>query len=254
MKVYNVNMFALCIERLYLSKDDDNLQRTIRTFEFGEIYDVRPIFLQVDESNTYVEKKDLSSVEVEVEVTVESDDPEQGEEPTTSSGEGQGSASTFAHIQTLTLELFFPKKDNPLDRACETVANAGMMSYTLSLRNAHDEAYQLQPNKVLTPGMDDDTGTGEVVKEGAVKLKFRWTQDMGIIADTQWQGTTRCSLVIKTGSNFIYRTVWFSLSWSGDSAQEGGYHPDTKTSDNMTPIDETTGKPNRYKTTTKIGT
>jgi hypothetical protein len=102
--------------------------------------------------------------------------------------------------------------------------------------------------------MDDDTGTGEVVKEGAVKLKFRWPQDMGIIADTEWQGTTRCSLVIKTGSNFIYRTVWFSLSWSGDSAQEGGYHPDTKTSDNMIPIDETTGKPNRYKTTTKIGT
>ena len=252
MKVHNVNMFAFCVERLYLSKDEDNLQRTIRTFEFGEIYDVRPIYLQVDESNTYVEKRDLSSVDVKVEVTVESDDPDQGEEPTSSSGTGEGSASTFAHIQTLTLELFFPKKDNPIDRACETVANAGMMSYTLNLRNAHDEAYQLQPSKVLTPGMDDDTGSGEVVKDGAVKLKFRWMQDMGIIADTEWQGTTRCSLVIKTGSNFIYRTSWFNLSWSGDSAQEGGYHPSTKTSDNMIPIDETTGKPNRYKTNTKI--
>ncbi len=253
MKVHNVSMFAFCIERLYLSKDEDHLQRTIRTFEFGEIYDVRPIYLQVDETNTYVEKKDLSSVEVEVSVEVENEG-EQGEEPTSSSGTGEGSAATFAHIQTLTLELFFPKKDNPLDRACETVANAGMMSYTLNLRNAHDEAYQLPPSKVLTPGMDDDTGTGEVVKEGAVKLKFRWTQGMGIIADTEWQGTTRCSLVIKTGSNFIYRTVWFNLSWSGDSAQEGGYDPRSKTSSNMTPIDETTGKPNRYKTTTKIGT
>lgn len=251
MKVYNVNMFAFCVERLYLSKDDDNLQRTIRTFEFGEIYDVRPIFLQVDDSNTYVEKKDLSSVEVEVSVDIKSEG-EQGEDPTSSSGTGEGSAATYAHIQTLTIEMFFPKKDNPIDRACETIANANMMSYTLNLRNAYDESYQLSPSKVLTPGMDDDTGSGEKVKDGAVKLKFRWSQDMGIIADTEWQSTTRCSLVAKTGSNFIYRTSWFSLSWDGDSAQEGGYDPSTKSSSGMTPIDETTGKPNRYKTNTKI--
>jgi hypothetical protein len=51
---------------------------------------------------------------------------------------------------------------------------------------------------------------------------------MGILADIQWQGNTKCTLFAKTQSGFIYKLNNFSILYS---AQSGNYDPATKQSD-----------------------
>jgi hypothetical protein len=111
----------------------------------------------------------------------------------------------------------------------------------LKIQNGVGDIFSLTPSKVLTTGMDDDSDSHQTVPEGIVKLKFRWSQDMGIMADNDWQGGTSCMIVAKTGSNFIYRTQWFGLSWG---SQAGSYDPDKKSSEMEVGT--------RYATTTQI--
>ena len=232
-------MFSLCIERQYVNKSGDNLKRNIRTFEFGEIYDVRNILMRVDTGSTYVEKKQIANTDIEI-TELELNDVELGVTGDTLCGDtvdgqatgdiefdkdggdsGSGTGENFIHIQSLGFEIGLPYKENPSDRTCEVFGNATMMSYTLKLKNGRDQMFTLSPVEAVTN--DDGSGGGSVV------LKFRWSQDMGIMADSEWQGATSCLLTGKTGSGFIYKLSWFTLKWS-DSSQSG-YDPGTKTSE-----------------------
>jgi hypothetical protein len=59
-----------------------------------------------------------------------------------------------------------------------------------------------------------------------VKLGFRWQQSMGLMQDSQWRNKTRCSLTIKSGSNFIYKITDFNLRFN--SQQSIGTDTETK--------------------------
>jgi hypothetical protein len=195
--------------------------------------------MRVDTGSTYVEKKQIANTDIEItqldlnaELKLVDAETECGETVSgDASGEiefdkdngdsGSGTGENFIHIQSLGFEIGLPYKENPSDRTCEVFGNATMMSYTLKLKNGRDQMFTLSPVEAVTN--DDGSGGGSVV------LKFRWSQDMGIMADSEWQGATSCLLTGKTGSGFIYKLSWFTLKWS-DSSQSG-YDPGTKTSE-----------------------
>ena len=244
MVTRNTYMFSILVERLYTSKNEDNLTRRLTTFEFSEIYDIRPLLIKVDADGTYVEKSSLGTTDInitELDADVEIPEPTpppSGDTPTDDSSDssddtptveastteeinfnsGSGSGESFTHIQTITFDFSFPDIAEPSQRCCEAFANGASMSYTLMLQNNGGDVFKISPSSVIIP-----TEGGK-----RIKLKFRLTQDMGIFADNQWQGATKCAIIAKTGSNFIYRLDWFDMNWGG---QDGGYNPDTKTSE-----------------------
>ena len=229
----NASMFALLIERRYMNKQDDGLTKSIKTFEFSEIFDTRPVYIRlvVNEGDilyTYIEKKSLAPTDV----TVAPEQQQQSTQPNEMSGEGEN----FTHVQYMTFELLLPYKENPSERACETFANPSMMSYELKLSNGgpvgDDESstyYSLKPIETIItppPKSDDDEDDTPLTTDKKIKLKFMWTQDMGVMADTNWGGGTRCQIIAKTGSNFIYKLADFSLS----EPRQDKYTPESKTS------------------------
>jgi hypothetical protein len=233
MPAGNASMFALLIERRYMNKQDDGLTKSIKTFEFSEIFDTRPIYIRlvVNEGDilyTYIEKKSLAPTDV----TVTPEQQQQSTQPKEMSGEGEN----FTHVQYMTFELLLPYKENPSERACETFANPSMMSYELRLSNGgpvgDDESstyYSLKPIETIItppPKSDDDEDDTPLTTDKKIKLKFMWTQDMGVMADTNWGGGTRCQIIAKTGSNFIYKLADFSLS----EPRQDKYTPESKTS------------------------
>ena len=190
--VSDTNMFAICVERLYMYNEETNLNRKISTFEFSEIYDARPIYLQVktddaesgtDLKYTYIEKKLASS----------------SRQPGGQDEEG------YTFVQTITFEMYFPYKDDPSEKACEAFANAKSMSYTLKVANRQEDIFSIAASDV-------GTYKPEGSNDNYVTITFKWPQDMGKLADEEWRGSTRCEIIAKTGSNFIYNTGWFNLS------------------------------------------
>jgi hypothetical protein len=183
-------MFAICVERQYMSLNKENLTKSIRTFEFSDIYDARPLYIQVktdedanDPKWTYVEKRTIRQ----------------------KSQQGEESESEIAvFVQVITFELYFPQVTNPENGCCEAFGDTKTMSYTLSMKNQKNDIYQL-------PAIETSVETSE--NDTKIRLKFRWSQDMGSLGDEEiWSDGTECSLAAKTGSNFIYRLNWFKLT------------------------------------------
>lgn len=239
----SVSMMSVVVERRYEPKQEDFLKKELTTFEFSEIYDMRKILIKIDSENCYVEKKNLMAIDVELtelEVNASLDveteetpdptpspDPEPEPEEETADGTisledggyGEGVGENYTHIQTIAFELSFPDVANPEDGACEAFGNTTSISYTLKLRHGDENVYELTPSEVKTP----EEGSTET----KLTLIFKWTQEMGIMADSEWGSATEVSLIGKTGSNFIYKLDWFTLDYRN---QEGGYDPGSKTS------------------------
>jgi hypothetical protein len=233
----NVSMMSVLVERRYEPKQEDFLKKELATFEFSEIYDMRKILIKIDDENCYVEKKNLMAIDVELteleleaNLDVSSDDPlppTPGQEETAEGtinledgGYGEGVGENYAHIQTIAFELNFPSVQNPESGTCEAFGNTTSISYTLKLRHGGEDIFELKPSEIKTP----EEGSTDT----KLKLIFKWTQDMGIMADTEWGSATEVSLIGKTGSNFIYKLDWFTLDYNG---QDGGYVPSSKTSE-----------------------
>jgi hypothetical protein len=208
----SAKMFTICIERQYVSIEDLNLIRNIRTFEFSDIYDARPLYIQVktDAGSTSTEGPEWTYVEKR-KIT-------EGKAPTPGA-EGDDISSL---VQVITFELFFPTVLNPEDGCCEAFADTKSMSYTLNMKDANENTYSV-------PAIEN---TAEEVTEGdnkgtKIMIKFRWTQDMGTLGDENvWGDGSQCSIVAKTGSNFIYKIDWFALTGvsqdcSVDDMEEG---------------------------------
>lgn len=217
----NTYMFSLLIERLYASKNEDNLTRRLTTFEFSEIYDVRPLYIKLDSAastgNTYVEIRKIEVVEEEEQNTDENNEnTDNGDNGETTNDEPV--EVTYVTSQIMSFEVNFPYNADPAQRGCEAFGNTTMMSYTLSVTNANEEAFKLGPFKAE---IVSDTSTGT-----KVRLGFRWQQDMGLMQDSQWRNKTRCSLTAKSGSNFIYKISDFNLKFK--SQMPIGTNPETK--------------------------
>ena len=213
----NVYMFAIMIEKLYVSKSEDGLTRRLSTFEFSELFDVRPVYIKLDSannsnSNTYVEVR-------AIEIEEEQEQQNGGEGGNTNDDPAPTTRTEYVNSQITTFELFFPYNANPAERACEAIANTAKMSYTLKLKNVSEDKFELTPFETTTD-IDDTTSNMKV------KLKFRWQQSMGLMQDEQWRNRTRCSLTIKSGSNFIYQIPEFNLKFN--SQQSIGTDPETK--------------------------
>jgi hypothetical protein len=183
-------MFAICVERQYVSLNIENLTKSVRTFEFSDIYDARPLYMQVktdaagaDPEWTYVEKRTIRQ----------------------KSQQGEESESEIAvFVQVITFELYFPQVTNPESGCCEAFGDTKTMSYTLYMKNKNEDVYQL-------PAIETSVETSE--NNTKIMLKFRWSQDMGSLGDEKiWGNRTNCSLAAKTSSNFIYRLNWFELT------------------------------------------
>lgn len=252
--VDNTSMFAFLIERQYISKEEDNLKKNLKTFEFSEIYDIRSLLLKIDEELTYVEKMSGATIDF----NGETQPPEQ------SGGEGgdggndepaeptsvNGSGNTFYHVQTMSFDLYFPNEPDPQAKKCETFGDTQTMSYTLKLRNNNEDIYELSPSE--TSAVTDTNITHDQYRK--IILTFRWTQDMGIMADNNWQRSTYCQLIARTGGNFIYRLKWFQLTWNENS--QPGYNAKDKKSSGTDgeggSWDNITDPPQKHHTKTKI--
>jgi hypothetical protein len=208
-KVY---MFSILIEKLYVSKSEDGLTRRMSTFEFSELFDVRPIYVKLDSASntgsTYVEVR-----KIEVEQEQEQNGGETNDDP------APATEVQYVNSQIMTFEFFFPHEDDPNNGACEAIGDVGKMSYSLKLKNSNDDIFNLTPFETKTE-MDDATS------DLKVKLGFRWQQSMGLMQDSQWRNKTRCSLTIKSGSNFIYKITDFNLRFN--SQQSIGTDTETK--------------------------
>ena len=214
----NVYMFAILIEKLYVSKNEDGLTRRMSTFEFSELFDVRPIFLKLDSARssgeTYVEVR-------AIEVEQEQEQQNGGDGGNTNDDPAPVTKTEYVNSQIMTFEFYFPDKDNPADRACEAIANTGKMSYTLKLKNANEDTFNLTPFEAT----NDASASSSEMK---VKLKFRWQASMGLMKDEQWRGRTKCTLSAKSGSNFIYQIPEFSLRFNGQMDIPTTPDPETK--------------------------
>ena len=245
-------MFSICVERLYLSKNEDKLNKIIRTFEFSEIFDTRPIYIAIDKENTYIERKYLMTIDVEMppepeptpgpttnpttDVTTDTENNVVGDEP--ESGD-TASAENYTHIQVMSFNFYFPKNLEPSSGACESFGNPSMMSYTLKVANGRMNEGNRSLFGILLDGGEDESAepyelapfsseliTGETAN--IMSLKFRWTTEMGVMADREWRNSTVCSLLGKTRSNFTYMLSNFYFKWT--DASQPGYDPDTKQS------------------------
>jgi hypothetical protein len=215
----NVYMFAIMIEKLYVSKSEDGLTRRMSSFEFSELFDVRPIYLKLDSASnageTYVE---VRKIEIEQE---EEQQENGGDGGNTNDDPAPTTEVQYANSQIMTFEFLFPGNDNPADRACEAIANTGKMSYSLKVRNANEESFNLTPFEIT----NDVSESSSDIK---IKLKFRWQQSMGLMKDEQWRGRTRCTLSAKSGSNFIYQIPEFNLKFNGQMNIPENPDPETK--------------------------
>ena len=224
-------VFSIVVDRRYVYVDDDMLKRRLRTIEFSDIYDCRRVLIRVATGveNSYVlcvagsttikdvptptggsasinQDPETGEVDPEASVTVET-------EPRDYNGDVKN------YIQVITFQMLFHKDANPEDAESQAFANYRMMGYTFRFRNNRGDEFDIQPTNIV--GADN----GNTL---TLSFTVRWNSSMGILADIQWQGNTKCTLFAKTQSGFIYRLNNFSILYS---AQSGNYDPATKQSD-----------------------
>ena len=191
----------------------------------------------------------MSSTHKETNTTDTSYD-DQGQETGSEEVRESSDEENFTHVQVMTFDMFFPGLNDPMKGACEAFANTDMMSFYFTFTTSNGDAYVLEPfetkvllqkyNEEVCDWYDEDEDeldylpSGNTKNDKIVLLKVRWTQEMGVIADKQWNGGVICEFAAKTREGFTYKIQQFYLKFNG-IFDEGGnpvnYDPDSKTSD-----------------------
>lgn len=238
-----IKMFAVCIERTYMYKEDDKLTKGLQVFEFSDIYDIRHIFLRVNDGTynggndpyTYIQKvKSSSHTRREEETTT---DDETGESTTT---ETETTDTNFTHVQVITFDMYFPDEKDPLNMACEAFSNVNMMAFQFKFTNKSGDIYPIDPfeTKGIMKEYDENgqakqplPGEEPPSKGKIVRMKVRWSQEMGVLADSNWKNNTKVEITARKNDGFVYRLSEFKLCFEG---QDGGYNPETGESTGLT--------------------
>jgi hypothetical protein len=254
-KAKDIKMFAVLIEKTYMSTKKDNLTKNITTIELSDIYDVRDLLFRINTGTTkgtteveavpytYIQKVKESSTHTHEESKTDTFDPDTGEKTGTEVTNEDSTSENFMHIQVITFEFYFPEFNDPISACCESFANADTMSFYFTFTNNKGDSFILEPceppyilmRKYDTEGNEipndseylplhhEDTGMDDKV----VQLKVRWTQEMGIIADSNWSNSALCEVAAKKSDGFTYRLNQFIIN-AEISREE--YNPDDKTS------------------------
>ena len=232
-----VKMFAVCVERTYICKEDDFLTKGLKVFEFSDIYDVRDIFVRINTSSftnegktdyyTYIQKIKSSS-HTRTEEKKEKDEDGKDKEVTETTTD-----ENFTHVQVITFDMYFPDEKNPLNMACEAFSNTNMMSFQFKFTNKAGDIYPIEPFEVkgIMIQYDKDgkvkkpaPGEEPPSKGKIVRVKVRWLQDMGVLADENWGSATNVEITARKNDGFVYKLSSFHLC---GIKQDGGYDPKT---------------------------
>jgi hypothetical protein len=254
-KAKDIKMFAVLIEKTYMSIAKDNLTKNVTTLEFSDIYDVRDLMFRINcgtnkqeagnEPYSYVQKVKQSSTEQHDETKTDTYDDE-GNPTGTEVVKEDTSIENFSFVQVITFEFYFPAYNDPTSACCETFANADTMSFYFTFTNNKGDSFILEPceapkillrtydengkpvenNEDYVPPRRHDNIHDIDMDDKVVQLKVRWTQEMGIIADYDWSYGARCEVTAKKTDGFTYRLNEFTIK-----AEENiPYDPETKTS------------------------
>ena len=190
----NVDIFTILVNRYYIPEDDStNLTNMFRTIEFSDLYDVRKILLKIEIGDTkkpltYIEKVFVSTSNVVV--------PQEGEEGEEKPADESGTSNNYVCVQTVTFSMCLPIDSTPSNSVCEAFADYSSMAYTFKFKNENGDVYELRPSVSV------DTSDESYPK---VLFTVKWTQDMGVMADSGWRSSTKCTIIAKTRSNFTYK-------------------------------------------------
>ena len=241
-------VFTILVNRIYIYKDNDNLQRRLRTIETSELFDCRKILIRVNQETytggtlsgqprTCILCRKLGETDINItvptvdgatgkivddghggqEVKIEKNDIQEGSESTSGTGEDK------VHIQLITFDFVVHTNVKPENSESEAFADFQMMSYIFRFKNANGDTFDLKPTGI-EPEPHSDNGCT------ILHFTIRWTTSMGVLKDKEWQNNTIVSLYVKYSeiqSNFTYKLYDFKLDYID---QEGDYDPRTKKS------------------------
>ncbi len=212
LRLNDVSVFTIVLEREYLSYMQDNLFKHIKTVEMTSLFDARHLLMKVDADNTYVKVNDVQYAPQPPQPEPDEDEEEGGgggnDEPVTD--------ETKTPSQTISFEFKFNFSGSPNDSQCEAFADAETMAYSFIFKDRHGETYKLFPSYV---NLNEETGI--------MNMTVKWSSNMGILADKKWSidngdGTwtshTKMLIMGKTKENFVYRLGgdnWLSVKFSG---------------------------------------
>jgi hypothetical protein len=210
-ELYDTQIFTVLLERNFEPAKNENLTKHIHTVETSSLFDARPLVFQIDENYTYVEM-----IPVAVETTISEEGSEQ---PPKADSTGQ------SHIQTIGFKFRFKKNAKPTESNCEAFGDYKSMSYKFIFTNGEGEKFTLSSSEV-EPGEDDNYTY--------ISIKVKWTQDMGIAYDNEWQNGINLTILAKTRENFVYKITELTYAFGGFVDSGVSYNPETKKS-NMKP-------------------
>jgi hypothetical protein len=211
MPLGDTKVFAVALERDYETAKKERLTKQLYTIETSSLYDARPLMLQVDEENTYVE---VINTYVDAEGT---------ESPQEGGGKVNVDAAGQTYVQTIGFKFKFPPEENPLNANCDAFKDYKSMSYSFVLRFGEDK-YSIKASDV---SLDSVSGTTYLT------MKAKWPQDIGISAD--YTGGFDVVIFGKTRDNFVYKIS--NLKFVFNSFKDPGviYDPTTKKGEGMEP-------------------
>ena len=243
---YGLYAFSVLVLRTYKGKDSDYLTRRIRTLETSSIYDTRPIYLKVadyvngTEKATYVIKS-TSSIHADLDVNGETqpesngggeNNTETNDEPQpqseTVTGSATGDIETQVHTQVITFQMLNVCDGRPEGMSNQTFANFDMMGFTFKFTDKYRNSYYLTPETTMDTKYIEN-GNNEIT-EAYINFKLIFTQDMGILADSQWSNGAEVIMFAKTRDGFSYKLKEFNLSTVNHINTNSDYDQNTKTS------------------------
>jgi hypothetical protein len=191
-----LKMFTILVERIYKSTDEDGLEKDLHAFEFGDLYDIRDIYLKVTVDNdgdwNYIIKKTETTDE--------------------------GETTVIKYIQTISFDLYFPPEEDPNDRACENIGVKNVLNklveYSVVFIDPNDDSkiYEATTSAcAINPETNqceyDVSGTSAVV----VRVKADCPEEMKYLGSDEWMDNRRCYIKVRTSSGFTYKTATFKL-------------------------------------------
>ena len=236
----NASVITIIVEREYLYQNDDNLKRRLKTVECSDLIDARHLLIK-ENTDTIPVKNDDGTIEnltasyviatrgsvypPEVVIDVK---PDQGsveipdQEPqgvvTDVHDEKKGTYTLF-HNQVLTFRMKFDMSGTPPNWQCQAFASYDIMSYIFKFSDKNNRnIYYINCNEFYVTKQSDLVYYIDYV--------VKWTQDMGILADPNWQNNTKVEIYAKTPSNFTYKVSQFLLEFNADTGQEWKVDPD----------------------------
>ena len=195
------SVFAIVIDREYLYKSEDMLNRRFRTVECSDLFDARHVLLKPTPNNPGI------PVEINDEgVATSYDTPASYVMVSSAATEAaNASANTKIHIQVLAFRMKFSTTGLPTAWQCQAFANYEMMSYIFKFTDNANNIYYVNCNEFYfsKKSRDDVYFLDFVVK---------WTQNMGIMIDNNWSSGALVEIYAKTPSNFTYKLSEFTIA------------------------------------------